>query len=133
MKKSKTDVTKCLTWDSVELLPEDGSGIGTWESFKRIANTDLTSSDIPSPDADWFDVQRFALSYWDWTRFGSFDKCLAFANEGRPESLDELRTCLFFEHQRWRHFGVEPGEEFMVYIRWIVEKIREHVEQGRTG
>jgi hypothetical protein len=42
-----------------------------------------------------------------------------------------LRTCLFFEQRRWRHFGDEPDEEAMEYIRSVVQKIRAKLAAGQ--
>ena len=33
------------------------------------------------------------------------------ANERRDSTLTDLRTCLFFECRRWRHYGDDPDEE----------------------
>ncbi|WP_197446870.1 hypothetical protein [Tautonia plasticadhaerens] len=49
------------------------------------------------------------------------------ANQERDATLIDLRTCLFFEFQRWRHYGDEPDEEAEPYIRSLVSKIRERV------
>jgi hypothetical protein len=91
---------------------------------REIANPDLTPADIPPPDADWGTVVKFALSYNGFQRWGSFGKCAKIANSKRHGSLDELRTCLFFEQRRWNHFGHIPDEKAMAYIRGVVEKIR---------
>lgn len=50
-----------------------------------------------------------------------------FAREGTidPElQLTELRGCLFFEQRRFRHFGHDPTEDDVPYIRALVEAIR---------
>jgi hypothetical protein len=38
--------------------------------------------------------------------------------------MTELRTCLFYEQRRWRHFGEVPDEAAMSYIREVLEQIR---------
>ena len=53
--------------------------------------------------------------------------CAEIANARRHNSLTDLRTCLFFEQRRWRHFGEDPEGEDMAYIREVVEKIRGRV------
>jgi len=61
------------------------------------------------------------------------DQCARIANaaadrysqEGElPESLDELRTCLFFEQRRWHHFGATPDGEAQRYFAALLEAIR---------
>jgi hypothetical protein len=91
---------------------------------REIANSDLTPGDLPSPYAEWECIGDFALSFNGFKHWGSFEKCAEIANAARHESLDDLRTCLFFEQRRWRHYGDEPDEAAMTYIRDIVEKIR---------
>lgn len=97
---------------------------------REVANTDLTPTDIPPADADWYTIAEFALTYDGYQRWGSFEKCAEIANAQRHGSLDELRTCLFFEQRRWRHFGDEPDAESMAYIRGVVEKIRGIVREA---
>jgi hypothetical protein len=91
---------------------------------KVIPNDQLTPGDVPQKDADWSTISRFALTYNGYTEAGSFEKCGEIANEHRNSTLDELRTCLFFEQRRWRHFGRLPDDESMKYIRGVVEQIR---------
>lgn len=42
-----------------------------------------------------------------------------------PVSLTELRTCLAFEHRRWRHTGEEIEPEQRAYARALYRSIRE--------
>lgn len=98
--------------------------------MREIANSDLTAADIPASDADWHSIGEFALSYDGYQRWGSFEKCAEIANAQRRGSLDELRTCLFFEQRRWRHFGDAPDAASIAYIRAIIEKIRGIVLSG---
>ena len=102
----------------------------------EIANTELSESDLPSPDAGWREIGRFALSFNGYEAWGSFRKCADVADRWAdavratatlPDSLTELRTCLFFEQRRWRHFGFDPDEEAMRYIGALVEEIRKRV------
>ncbi len=44
--------------------------------------------------------------------------------------LDDLRTCLFFEQRRWRHFDRHPDEKSMTYIRALVEAVRGKTEES---
>ena len=45
-------------------------------------------------------------------------------------SLTEIRTCLFFEQRRYRHFGEIPGGEEDAYIRLLMKKITEKLMHG---
>jgi hypothetical protein len=98
--------------------------------MRKIVNKDLTLSNIPNPDVSWFEIGGFALTFDGYDVWGSFDKCAEIANARRHESLTVLRTCLFFEQRRWRHFEENPDEETMVYIRGLVEAIRSMVDAG---
>jgi len=98
--------------------------------MRKIVNKDLTLSNIPNPDASWDEIGEFALTFDGYNVWGSFDKCAEIANARKHESLTDLRTCLFFEQRRWRHFGENPDEETMIYIRGMVEKIRSMVATG---
>lgn len=98
--------------------------------MRKIANKDLTLADIPSLDAAWEELGEFALTFDGYEVWGSFEKCADIANSQRQESLTDLRTCLFFEQRRWRHFGEEPDEKAMRYLRGVVEKIRSRVAAG---
>lgn len=79
---------------------------------------------------------RFALTFNGYEWCGSFEQCAKVGNRGAdlfresgilPRSLAELRTCLFFEQRRWRHFGLDPDEPARRYISALVEAIREKV------
>jgi hypothetical protein len=103
---------------------------------KEITNADLRESHVPPSGARWHEIGRFALSFNGYERWGSFEKCAEIGNQGAeafratgavPDSLTELRTCLFFEQRRWRHYGFDPDEEAMVYIGALVEGIRERL------
>jgi hypothetical protein len=109
---------------------------------REIATADLKESDVPAPDAGWREIGRFALSFNGYEWCGSFGECAeagdraleAFRETGAlPESLTELRTCLFFEQRRWRHFGLDPDEEAMYYVSALVGAIREKVRAGATA
>jgi hypothetical protein len=98
-----------------------------------IANLDLTLTSIPRPDADWETIGAFALMFDGYHAWGSFEKCAEIANAQRDGTLTELRTCLFFEQRRWRHFGDLPDEAAMAYICSMIEKIRVKVAAGELG
>lgn len=102
---------------------------GIREDVKHeIANAELTLADVPAAEADWETIQRFALTFDGYAASGSSDKCAEVANARRHGSLTELRTCLFFEQRRWRHFGEDPDAEAMQYIRDVLGKIRSRVD-----
>lgn len=104
-----------------------------------IANADLTEGTLPPCNAEWREIGGFALSFNGYNHWGSFERCAEIANRWRdayragcslPDSLPELRTCLFFEQRRWRHFGLDPDEQAMEYMHAIVEHMREKVRAG---
>jgi hypothetical protein len=106
----------------------------------NIANEHLKESDIPSAHAGWHEIGRFALSFNGYEWWGSFQKCAEVANRAAetyresaalPESLTDLRTCLFFEQRRWRHFGYDPDEPAMGYIAALLEGIRQGVLESK--
>ena len=93
-------------------------------SFPQITNEQLQLSDLPDASASWTEIGEFALSYNGFKAQGSFEACAKIANEERQDTLSDLRTCLFFEQRRWQHYGDEPDDEAMAYIRSLVEQIR---------
>jgi hypothetical protein len=104
--------------------------------FEEIANADLTENDIPMSNAEWHDIVEFALTFDGYSYWGSFEKCAEIANQAAeayarqqvlPDSLTELRTCLFFEQRRYHHFGQSPDGQAMDYIHALVDGIRQKV------
>lgn len=98
--------------------------------MREIANSDLMLTDIPGPEADWSAIAEFALTFNGYNVWGSFEQCAEIAISQRHDSLTDLRTCLFFEQRRWRHFDEDPDEEAMTYIRGVVAKIHNRVSNG---
>jgi hypothetical protein len=105
----------------------------------RISNQDLRADDVPGPQAAWEVVAKFALSFDGYKRHGSFARCAAIANRceaahkknrSLPDTLDDLRTCLFFEQRRWRHFDESPDTATMRYIRALLSGIRRAVRSS---
>ncbi len=97
---------------------------------------------MPVSGSGWREIGRFALSFNGYEWWGSFQGCAevaergleAFRATGRlPDSLAGLRTCLFFEQRRWRHFGLDPDEEAMRYISALLEGIRDRVRSRETA
>ena len=87
---------------------------------------------LPSASAGWEEIEEFALTFNGYKANGSFGACAEIANSHRHESLTNLQTFLFFEQRRWRHFGDEPDEEAMEYIRTLLTMIRNRVAEGRV-
>jgi hypothetical protein len=94
--------------------------------LKEISNEDLRLQDIPSQKEDWWAIEQFALTFNDY----ELEKCAQIANDHHHDTLTNLRTCLFFEQRRWRHFGDEPDEKSMIYIRDVLNMIRHKVAMG---
>jgi hypothetical protein len=101
--------------------------------MRQIENAALTTGDVPSRDADWDTISQFALTFDGYGCWGSFDKCAEIANARSHESLTELRTCLFFEQRRWRHFGQGPDADEMKYVRELIDKILDSVSKQTDG
>lgn len=94
---------------------------------KQIPNGDLQVKRLPRNEADWDTIQRFALTFDAYSHWGSFDRCAEIAESRRRDTLTDVRTCLFFEQRRWRHYGEEPDMQAMIYIRALIEEIRTRV------
>ena len=103
--------------------------------FDEIPNADLRRSDVPSIDAPWSAIFEFALTFDGYNALGGNGPCGDFANETEahylktgslPSDLDltRLRSCLFFEQRRWRHFGEIPHDEAREYFGALLDAIR---------
>ena len=93
------------------LTLEDG-----WPGLDRgeIADEDLTLEDTPGEEANEDALQTFALTTNGYERMGMFARCVDLSNSARetwrrtrevPDSLRDLRCCLFFEQRRFHHYG----------------------------
>lgn len=98
-------------------------------SHLTITNEQLRKSHVPPLDADWYTIEMFALTFDAYAFWGDFEQCAKIAYERRVESLAEVRTCLFFEQRRWRHFGEEPEGKDLAYILDLLKEIRERCPQ----
>lgn len=106
----------------------------------EIPNGELTVADAPSPDADYQEESiPFALSFDGYMHWGAFEQCAEIGNTGKqewrahqivPDSLTELRTCLFFEQRRWKHFDKFPDTATMRYLQDLLKAIRRKVVRG---
>ncbi len=101
--------------------------------METISNEELSIGHLPPPSADWEVIQEFALTFNGYEAWGSFEKAAEVANNRLGSTLTELRTCLFFEQRRWRHFGDEPNDEAMAYIHELIEKIRLKVSESKLS
>ena len=86
---------------------------------------------VPGPGASWEEIQTFALTFNGYEAFG-VEECGKLANALSDEfkrtgilraDLAHLRNALFLEQRRFRHFGFEPDERAMHYIRALVAEI----------
>ena len=93
-------------------------------SLELILNKDLQLSQIPAPESDYSEIEKFALTFNGY----EVPNCADIANTRSAKSLTELRAALFFEQRRYRHFGSKPTGEDLHYIRTLVKRIRDRVE-----
>lgn len=101
----------------------------------------LTGESIPGPNAPWMpDMAEFALTFDGYEALGTRigDSANASRHEWSengmlPHGLVELRSCLFFEQRRHRHFGWDPDGDAMGYIRVLIEAIRARVTEANPG
>jgi len=96
-------------------------------AISRIPTAQLRPDQLPSDTAGPADLVEFAHTFDGYERWGSFERCAEIANARDHSSIDALRTCLFFEARRWRHFGEEPDDEALSYWRTLVLTIRERL------
>jgi hypothetical protein len=105
-------------------------------TMSKIPNSQLIENDIPHQHASWKKIEPFALTFDGYNYWGSFKKCREIAGGGVRsyrekkeliQSLTDLRTCLFFESRRWKHYEKTPSKKGMEYIHILVEAIRVRV------
>lgn len=103
----------------------------------EIPNAALTPDLVPaSPDPPEA-LARFALGFDGYAHWG--DRCgeradeaaRAFQESGRlPESLSDLRACLFYEHERWRWLGRAPDRSGRRYLQALLDAVRRGVDRN---
>ena len=100
--------------------------------FKQVSNDELSIAHLPAKGADYWQISEFALSFNGYTYHGDNDICAEIANSRRHDSLADLRTCLFFEQRRYRHFGCDPEGDDLTYILGLVNKITDIVMSSKA-
>jgi hypothetical protein len=90
---------------------------------------ELRQGDLPNSWGEWGDYARFALTFAPRDR----EECQEFASDcfahwrhtGQlPQTLDQLRACLWFEQRRWGFLGRDPDPEGMRYAADLVRAMR---------
>ena len=114
-----------------------GSPCGSATSDRRMRY--VAEIHAPGPGASWDEIQTFALTFNGYEAYGT-EECGRLANAlsdsfqqtGRlPRDLVHLRSALFFEQRRFRHFGFEPDERAMHYIRALVTEIADTIKEEK--
>jgi hypothetical protein len=100
---------------------------------RHIATADLRPADLPGQAAGVQEIFAFAHTFDGYIHWGSFERCAEIANSRDHSTLDSLRTCLFFEARRWRHFDEEPDAEALAYWRELLEMIRLRLSDRELG
>lgn len=104
----------------------------------EIRNAELTSSAVPDTPSDRRAFEAFALSFDGYAHWG--DRCgplaeaaaAAFHADGTlPDTLVDLRACVFYEQQRWRWQGRPPSDSDRAYMQALLDAIRSAVP-GRS-
>jgi hypothetical protein len=101
-------------------------------AIEPIPTRNLKLADIPTPEADWFVVATFALTYDGLIPDGVGSNPVKVPLIGRTPSVDDLRTRLYLEQRLWRFEGEAPDPDSMAYIREILEEIRRRVAEGEA-
>lgn len=94
---------------------------------KTISTAKLEVKHLPPDDASVDVLIQFAHTFDGYARWGSSAKCAEIANAPDHSTIDALRTCLFFEARRWRHFGETPDDDALEYWQSLVASIRERI------
>lgn len=107
----------------------------------EITNADLRLSDLPK-EGDWNALNRFAHTYNGCREYGGYDRCADVAKAVRdrfasdrflPDSLDELRGSLFYEHRAMRMDFGTPLPETKHYLASLLFAIREIVASSENS
>jgi hypothetical protein len=103
-----------------------------------ISNADLDLSDLPRASADQEMLDRFAQSFNGYEIWGNarVRRMANVWNEawrgtgGLPETLTEVRGCLFFEQRRHNHMSPDYAEGQFEYEAALLERLRSLLEAG---
>jgi hypothetical protein len=135
--ETSADATHRKKRDSVYSVDRAGPTADK-SGLRQIPNRELTPEDIPALDADYYDViSEFALTFNGYDHYP--ETCGDIANHAIeryrhcgavPDSLSELRACLFCEQRRWRHLDEDLDVEAIKYIHALVDAIRAKVAAG---
>ena len=126
--------------------------------FKEITNADLNERDLPPFNSGWDQpLIKFARSLNGYRYImdsqpspentQAIQRLGALANRAKraydeekslPQSLSDLRACLFFEERRWHHLGsavgsyeaFDKGGRAMSYIHALLEAIARRIRGG---
>ncbi|SRR5712691_2851618 len=85
--------------------------------------------DLPSTYGDWSEYARFAVTFAPRSKDDAGELAnWAFARWQRtgevPRTLEELRSCLWFEYRRWRFHDRVPDAATMRYCAALVRAMR---------
>ena len=89
-----------------------------------IPNESLRLEHIPGESATWDAINEFAHKFNGYEALGSFEKWAVVAAQRNPDTLTELRACLFFEARSLRHGGDETDEQEAESVHSLLAKIR---------
>ncbi len=104
--------------------------------LNAIAPESLTVDYLPDSGAQWPEINHFALSFDGYRYWQSVETCINigqscaqnYQNQGiLPNSLEQLRTGLLIERNRWRRSGIEPDDIAMNYLQAILSAIRDRL------
>jgi len=94
---------------------------------------DKKFNNISKENSNWMELQEYSLNFNAYEYWGSLEKVAEIANQHYKRyekdgvisnNIEVLRTSLFFEQRRYRHFGYDPEPETMEYLRTIIKKIK---------
>ncbi len=97
-----------------------------------IQTGELREQDLPTSHGEWTDYVSFALTFAPRDR----EVCRELASDAYPHwqrtgdlprTLEELRSCLWFEQRRWRFLGREPDRLGMQYVGALIRAMRSHL------
>lgn len=102
---------------------------------EAIANDALRKRHLPKPRAPFTEIVAFAGTYDAYelhgrarsSRLANAAVSAYAAREALPDNLDDLRTCLYFEAQRWILWRQEPNNEAHAYIWALIDAIGERI------